>query len=112
MSSKTAAAAAKSVVDRVRAEGRTSLTELSEIERNEAIDRSHSPSGGLTRITLAGWGVPWPPPRGWRENIVINGIYVEESRRDTPTDLFDKLADRYPEEARAWAIAHVRSLVS
>jgi hypothetical protein len=25
-----------------------------------------TPRGGWTRATLAAWGVPWPPPRGWK----------------------------------------------
>ena len=23
-------------------------------------------NGGWTRETLAEWGVPWPPPKGWK----------------------------------------------
>ena len=29
------------------------------------IEAARSPRGGWTRATLAGWGVPWPPPSGW-----------------------------------------------
>lgn len=29
------------------------------------IEAARTPRGGWTRETLAGWGVPWPPPRGW-----------------------------------------------
>lgn len=29
-----------------------------------------SPRGGWTRKTLAAWGVPWPPPKGWRKALV------------------------------------------
>lgn len=25
--------------------------------------------GGFTRETLAEWGVPWPPPKGWRREL-------------------------------------------
>jgi hypothetical protein len=25
-----------------------------------------TPRGGWTRATLAAWGIPWPPPRGWK----------------------------------------------
>lgn len=25
--------------------------------------------GGWTRDVLARWGVPWPPPRGWRREL-------------------------------------------
>src|SRR5262245_48154214 len=31
-------------------------------------------NGGWTRDVLAGWGVPWPPPHGWKKNILKNGI--------------------------------------
>ncbi len=28
-----------------------------------------SPKGGWSRSTLAKWGVPWPPPKGWRAKL-------------------------------------------
>lgn len=34
------------------------------------IDAARSPAGGWTRKTLAGWGVPWPPPKGWRRALL------------------------------------------
>ncbi|RXR21563.1 hypothetical protein EQW78_17790 [Oerskovia turbata] len=34
------------------------------------IDAARTPAGGWTRATLAGWGVPWPPPKGWREALI------------------------------------------
>jgi hypothetical protein len=41
---------------------------------NEQIDAARTPAGGFTRDTLAQWGVPWPPPHGWRKAIVARGI--------------------------------------
>lgn len=38
----------------------------------EEIDAAMTTAGGWTRATLASWGVPWPPPKGWRQNL-ING---------------------------------------
>ncbi len=37
-----------------------------QIVTDEQIEAGKSPRGGWTRKTLARWGVPWPPPRGWR----------------------------------------------
>ena len=37
-----------------------------EIMTDEQIEAGKSPRGGWTRKTLARWGVPWPPPKGWR----------------------------------------------
>jgi hypothetical protein len=31
------------------------------------IERAKTPAGGWTREQLAAWGVPWPPPKGWRK---------------------------------------------
>lgn len=31
-----------------------------------------SPKGGWKASTLAGWGVAWPPPAGWRRKLVEN----------------------------------------
>ena len=53
-----------------------SLEEAAEAERvkvtAEEIEAARSPSGGFTKAQLAKWGVPWPPPRGWKERLVNN----------------------------------------
>jgi hypothetical protein len=36
----------------------------------EEIEAGRSPAGGFTEEQLAAWGVPWPPPRGWRHRLV------------------------------------------
>ncbi|MFC4560581.1 hypothetical protein ACFO4E_01795 [Nocardiopsis mangrovi] len=35
----------------------------------EEIDAARTPAGGWTREQLAEWGVPWPPPKGWRKRL-------------------------------------------
>jgi hypothetical protein len=35
------------------------------------IEAARSPNGGWKRATLAEWGVPWPPPRGWRQALIV-----------------------------------------
>lgn len=35
----------------------------------EEIEAAKSPAGGWSRAQLAEWGVPWPPPKGWRRNL-------------------------------------------
>lgn len=39
----------------------------------EEIDAARSPAGGFTRKTLEQWGVPWPPPSGWRDTLAAYG---------------------------------------
>jgi hypothetical protein len=34
------------------------------------IDSKKTKNGGWTRAQLAEWGVPWPPPRGWRQALI------------------------------------------
>lgn len=29
-----------------------------------------TPAGGWSRAQLAEWGVPWPPPKGWKDALV------------------------------------------
>lgn len=31
-------------------------------------------AGGFTRATLAGWGVPWPAPKGWKKTLLTHGV--------------------------------------
>lgn len=38
-------------------------------------------NGGWTRATLAKWGVPWPPPKGWKKKLEQGGGYLD----GTPT---------------------------
>jgi len=33
------------------------------------IAAGRSEKGGWTRATLKSWGVPWPPPAGWRKRL-------------------------------------------
>jgi len=35
----------------------------------EQILEARSPAGGWTRETLAGWGISWPPPKGWKADL-------------------------------------------
>jgi hypothetical protein len=34
------------------------------------IEAARTPAGGWTRDQLAAWGVPWPPPKGWRKKLI------------------------------------------
>jgi hypothetical protein len=47
--------------------------ELWQIPKNivtaKQVEAAKSPRGGWTKATLAEWGIPWPPPRGWRRRI-------------------------------------------
>ncbi len=33
------------------------------------VELAKTPKGGWTRDTLRDWGVPWPPPKGWRDRL-------------------------------------------
>lgn len=44
------------------------------------IDRARSPAGGWTAETLATWGVPWPPPKGWRTELIIRHEKAQKRR--------------------------------
>jgi hypothetical protein len=33
------------------------------------IDAKKTPPDGFKRATLEAWGVPWPPPKGWRSRL-------------------------------------------
>jgi len=35
-------------------------------------------NGGWTKEQLAEWGVPWPVPSGWKQEIIRNGIPYSE----------------------------------
>jgi hypothetical protein len=33
------------------------------------VERARTPNGGWTQKQLALWGVPWPPPHGWKKDL-------------------------------------------
>lgn len=37
---------------------------------HEEIEDARTSRGGWTRATLESWGVPWPPPKGWRMALI------------------------------------------
>lgn len=39
----------------------------------EEIEAKKTPAGGWTRKDLEAWGVPWPPPKGWKKVLVEEG---------------------------------------
>ncbi|GIF14927.1 hypothetical protein Ate01nite_49590 [Actinoplanes teichomyceticus] len=36
----------------------------------DEIEAAKTPKGGWTKATLAAWGVPWPPPPGWKDELI------------------------------------------
>lgn len=36
------------------------------------IEAARTPAGGWTKAQLAEWGVPWPPPKGWKRALIGN----------------------------------------
>jgi len=37
---------------------------------NKEIELGMTNSGGFTKEQLATWGVPWPPPKGWKSDLI------------------------------------------
>lgn len=35
----------------------------------DEVHAGRTAAGGFAKKTLASWGVPWPPPRGWRNAL-------------------------------------------
>jgi len=35
----------------------------------DEVEEARTPAGGWTKDQLAQWGVPWPPPRGWKKKL-------------------------------------------
>ena len=44
------------------------------------IEAARTPAGGWTKAQLAAWGVPWPPPKGWRQDLAARAAAEHEQR--------------------------------
>lgn len=40
----------------------------------EEIEAQKTENGGWTKDTLAQWGVSWPPKKGWKADLIKNGV--------------------------------------
>lgn len=47
---------------------------------NAEIEAKRDGKAGWSRETLAAWGVPWPPPKGWKQAL-LKGVPIEKERR-------------------------------
>lgn len=57
---------------------------MKEITEKEILDKQ-TEKGGWTKKTLAEWGVPWPPPKGWKEALLKNGLpYADSAELKSP----------------------------
>jgi hypothetical protein len=41
------------------------------VPTEDEIMAARTPKGAWTKKQLAEWGVPWPPPRGWKRRLII-----------------------------------------
>lgn len=39
------------------------------VTRDE-LEQAKTAAGGYTKEQLAEWGVPWPPPKGWKQKLL------------------------------------------
>ena len=67
----------------------------------EEIEKAKSEKGGWTKKTLSQWGVPWPPPKGWKESL-ITGSPLAEQKFSTPA-----LKARYSDSLEAHLLQQV-----
>lgn len=59
-------------VERRAQNGSTGISMITAAVSNDEIEAGRSPKGGWKAAQLAKWGVPWPPPNGWRKQLIAN----------------------------------------
>ena len=48
----------------------------------DEIEAAKTAKGGWTKATLEGWGISWPPPKGWKERLMDG--YEPEAEPNEP----------------------------
>lgn len=73
---------------------------MSELPSPEEIEAARTPAGGWKRDQLAAWGVPWPPPKGWKDELIERwkaarqrGTPPPPLHSPTPTDFAQETFD-------------------
>lgn len=62
----------------------------------EEIEAAATEHGGYTRAQLQEWGIPWPPPRGWRKRLLRAAD--SQAGRSPLQDTLAKKRNRLPAE--------------
>ncbi|MCL7496086.1 hypothetical protein M8I34_32480 [Streptomyces sp. MCA2] len=42
---------------------------MKQLPSPEEVEAARTPKGGYNRAQLVAWGVPWPPPKGWKDEL-------------------------------------------
>jgi len=72
-------------------------------ENQRTIDEGTTAKGGFTKKQLVEWGVPYPPPRGWKRALINYGFpYRPQYKRYRTPDLYDYVGD-VDSAAQLWA---------
>jgi hypothetical protein len=64
------------------------------------IEAAKTPKGGFTRETLAGWGVSWPPPHGWRKALLAGDAIPEAKPRSPKAYYVRHVPDDAPRKSK------------
>lgn len=48
------------------------------------IEAAKTPAGGYDKQQLAKWGVPWPPPKGWKKKL-LEGTWTSSDPKKDPS---------------------------
>jgi hypothetical protein len=51
---------------------RTAAEELKALPSEQEIDAAKTERGGWKKAQLAEWGIPWPPPPGWKRKLIAD----------------------------------------
>lgn len=74
------------------------------------IEAGKSPAGGFTKKQLAEWGVPWPPPAGWRQALV-NGTRIPKHGEYNKFAKNERVIKRYGEDRRDYTNDELHDLI-
>lgn len=69
----------------------------------EDIEAGKTPKGGFSRATLAKWGVPWPPPKGWKEAL-LRGENVSPKGKPTADELLHSVCIAVVDSGNAYIL--------
>ena len=68
---------------------------MSEGISREEIEAARSSAGGWSRDQLAAWGVPWPPPKGWKRALIEGRL------------IYNPVVNQNPSEPKEFGVAEI-----
>jgi len=73
----------------------------------EEIEAGRTPKGGFSKLQLKAWGVPWPPPKGWKKALMNGDDQTALDGKKSADELLREVVLAIVEQGQGHLVEHL-----